>query len=81
MPRNRSEKNPEPSLEGVSDWVLEPVRLDAKHGQPFQESSAGNNLYAGWEDDRKMAYDDISEGRLRSFYHAYKGYLDAKKSK
>lgn len=75
MPRNRSEKQPTPTLEGVSHKVMEPIRLDAQAGHPLDDfGSAGHPAYTCLDPRDRRDYDDLNEKSKQQCYDAWVSY-------
>ncbi len=75
MARNRSEKNPEPVLEGHEQWLMEPIRLDALHQDQLDGlASAGDTVYMAWDSLQRGAYDDVDEDDKKECYDKWLAY-------
>jgi len=75
MARNRSEKNPEPVLEGHPEWLMEPIRIDAMRGDKLDGlDSAGDTAFMRWSSSQKTAYMEIDEDVRKDCYDAWLEY-------
>lgn len=77
MARNRSEKDPEPVLEGYASWLMEPIRLDALYKQQLDGlNSAGDDAFFDWTDGQREIYMAIDEDTRKDCYDAWMAYYD-----
>jgi len=75
MARNRSEKNPEPVLEGCEQWLMEPIRLDALHREQLDGyQSGGDTVFLAWTHEQREAYMQVHEDVRTDCYNEWLAY-------
>ena len=78
MPRNRSEKDTRPSMEGVHPFVVEVMRLDALCGKGFEPLAGdGHTLLQAANKTEWRAYVGMKSPSLRTLYDEWVSYYRA----
>ncbi len=76
MARNTSEQ--EPTVDGISDELLEVIRTDARVGE--WGSDDGHGKFADLSDANQKAYQYWDHDEKEVFFRAYKAWLESKLS-
>ena len=74
MARNNSEQ--EPTVDGISDELLEVIRVDARAGEWSSED--GHVKFSDLSDKNQRLYQDWSYEEKQAFFRAYKAWLKSK---